>query len=164
MKITHQRLLEVLRYSRSTGIFTWRVSTSNNMKVGDVAGGPDNRGYIKISIDGVRYYAHRLAWFYVTGKWPTVLIDHRNLNKSDNRFKNLRSADHSKNHANAPMQVNNTSGAKGVYFHKRARRWIAQITIRQVNYYLGSFKSRSAASRAYRQASTTTFKEFARAR
>ncbi|MFW4291481.1 HNH endonuclease [Salmonella enterica subsp. enterica serovar Paratyphi C] len=46
-------------------------------------------GYIRIYINKKWYLAHRLAWLYVTGKWPINVIDHINRNKADNRFINL---------------------------------------------------------------------------
>ena len=162
MKLIHQRLLAVLRYNRSTGIFVWRISTNSRIKVGDVAGCPDDRGYIKIKIDGVAYYAHRLAWFYVKRRWPPKLIDHRNLKKDDNRFRNLRCGTHSQNHANATSNASNTSGFKGVSWHSRARKWRAGIGIDGRTHYLGLHSSRRAARAAYKVAAAEHFGDFAR--
>lgn len=162
MPLTHKKLLSVLRYNPRTGIFVWKISPSNNAPAGSAAGCADDRGYVKIRIDGTVYYGHRLAWFYVHGKWPKKLLDHRNLLKSRNVIKNLRQCNHSQNKANRRKQRNNTSGVKGVYWHKRAHRWIAQIMVKKRNTYLGSYKSKRAAALAYRTAAKVSFGEFSR--
>ena len=162
MKLTHQRLVEVLRYNRSTGLFTWKISINSRARAGDIAGCPDDRGYIKIRIDGVKYYAHRLAWFYVKGVWPPKLIDHRDLKRPNNKFRNLRCGTHSLNHANVKPGRANRSGFKGVSWHRKAKKWVAQITIDQTNRYLGLHTSKRAARAAYLKAATEHFGEFAR--
>lgn len=92
-------LLEQLRYEPETGLFWWRRSGSGRRtdraagaKVyGSWAGEPDG---IAITIKGVIYRAHRLAWLMMTGEDPKELtIDHVNRDPFDNRFANLRLAD-----------------------------------------------------------------------
>ncbi|EFE1615700.1 hypothetical protein CKI87_000297 [Escherichia coli] len=61
--------MEVLDYNKETGIFTWKKKLSARGAVGKVAG-TISYGYNAINIDGVRYFAHRLAWLYVYGEWP----------------------------------------------------------------------------------------------
>lgn len=63
------RLREVLDYNPKTGIFIWKVVRHNGNNIGDIAGYTHSRGYVIISVDGNQYKAHRLAWFYVKGKW-----------------------------------------------------------------------------------------------
>ena len=64
-----------------TGIFAWRVRRGDGKRVpGDIAGGPISGGYRGICIDYHLYSAHRLAWLYQTGKWPTE-IDHINRDR-----------------------------------------------------------------------------------
>ncbi|WP_170996193.1 hypothetical protein [Escherichia coli] len=53
--------MEVLDYNKETGIFTWKKKLSARGAVGKVAG-TISYGYNAINIDGVRYFAHRLAW------------------------------------------------------------------------------------------------------
>jgi hypothetical protein len=96
----HQRLelnltylKHILAYNELTGIFTWKVSKSSKTVVGSIAGTLHPNGYIYIGIDGYGYRAHRLAWFYVYGKWPADQIDHINFIKTDNSINNLRDVD-----------------------------------------------------------------------
>lgn len=82
------RLREVLDYNPITGKFVWKVKTGARTVVGSEAGCIDHYGYMKISLDGVVYSAHYLAWLYVHNKWPDK-VKHRNGNRSDNRMDNL---------------------------------------------------------------------------
>jgi hypothetical protein len=90
--ITAERLRNLLSYDRKTGLFRWLVRTSNRISVGDVAGGKHVGGYRKISIDGVSYLAHVLAVLTVTGRFPARPVRHRNGNRADDRWRNLRVA------------------------------------------------------------------------
>ncbi|MCK9994454.1 MAG: hypothetical protein Dbin4_02974, partial [Alphaproteobacteria bacterium] len=99
-ELTQSRLKELLHYDPDTGVFTRRVQTSSNARVGDVAGCLHPEGYRHIQIDGKRYAAHRLAWLYMTGEWPTNQLDHLNGVRDDNRWGNLREATHGQNQQN----------------------------------------------------------------
>lgn len=79
MQLSHEELLRVLNYDPLAGVFIWRVSLTNTVNIGDVAGNL-MRGYWQIGIHNKRYLAHRLAWFYIKGKMPTQFIDHVNRN------------------------------------------------------------------------------------
>jgi len=151
------RLKELLIYDPDTGIFTRRVSVSNR-QAGEVAGYISN-GYVIIAIDGRNHYAHRLAWAYMTGEWPTIDIDHWDRDKSNNRFKNLRHAGSSMNHGNSVMPITNTSGVKGVCpSGSLTKPWKAQIQRR----YLGSFATVEEAKACYDEAARELYKEFYR--
>lgn len=69
------------------------------------------------------------------------LTDHENRNKLDNRRSNLRTADKSLNGINREKQKNNASGFKGVYWHKKANKWMVDITIKGKYIYLGLYCS-----------------------
>ena len=62
-----------------------------------IAGSVTGVGYRQIQIDGIFYYASRLAWFYMTKEWPEFIVDHENENKEDNSWDNLREATDSQN-------------------------------------------------------------------
>lgn len=71
--ISAERLRELLSYDLDTGVFIWR-HRRRGIRVGDVAGYKDRLGYINITIEYRRYFAHRLSWFYVYGYWPPAEI------------------------------------------------------------------------------------------
>lgn len=89
--ITWERLVELLHYDPETGEFTWKKPTSNRVKIGSKANNiSPTTGEVRVRVDGKLYSGHRLAWFYMTKDWPELLIDHRNGQRADNRFSNLR--------------------------------------------------------------------------
>jgi hypothetical protein len=83
-------------------------------------------------------------------------MDHKNLNRADDRWSNLREATASQNQANILKKSSNTSGAKGVCWRKDSRKWQAQICINGKRRYLGSFDTREAAA-AYAAAAKEHF-------
>lgn len=129
-----------LKYERDSGNFFWIKRKSPTCKMGEPIGTESSNGYLMIRIFGKRYYSHRLAWFFHYGKWPSDQIDHINGNRKDNRISNLRCVSNLENHKNMKMPKTNTSGAVGVSFNKRDKRWYAQIKSRMKTIPLGSSK------------------------
>ena len=160
--LTRARLTSLLAYDQTTGHFAWRVATNGRVKVGQRAGSPNRDGYIQIKIDRRLYGAHRLAWFYVYGAWPVEEIDHRNGRRADNSLSNLREATRAQQMANLKRPRTNTSGFKGVSFHKKRRRWRAYIAVDGRPRHLGYFDTAEAAHAAYAAAAAEQFGEFAR--
>ena len=155
-ELTAEYLRSILHYDPATGIFTWRVSTSNRVRAGDVAGCQNGSGYLLIKVQSRLYPAHRLAWLYVYGVWPKDQIDHINRNRSDNRRANLREVTNKQNGQNASKRSDNTSGHPGVSWHKRDFKWVAQIMHNQKLIHLGYFSileealsARKAAEKLY---------------
>lgn len=147
-KLTAERLREVLTYDAETGTFTWRVQVGNRGRIGNRAGHRDARGYWRIQVDGKSMLAHRAAWLYMTGDLPDVLIDHRNCDLSDNRFKNLRVADAAVNAQNR-RRGHGASGVLGVSRRPDCDRWHARIYVGGRLKYLGLFKTSELAHEAY---------------
>ena len=161
MAITAERLRELLHYNPDTGVFTWRAAIGK-IVAGDVAGSPSCRGYRQVTVDYRNYKAHRLAWLYMTGAWPKDQIDHINLNKDDNRWRNLRVVDGSKNQANKRAHADNKSGFKGVNWHSFARKWRAAIGVKGKHIHLGFFDTPHQAYAKYCLAARKYHGEFAR--
>lgn len=159
--LTAEKLRSLFDYDPNTGVFRYKVAPSNQsrLKVGDIAGHVRGGRYLVIGINGIKYYANRLAWLYMYGAWPENLVDHKNRCKVVNRLDNLRPATQSQNKANAPKPANNTSGFKGVTRSKA--RWRAQITFQGQVMYLGNFKTREEAHEAYLKRARELFGEFA---
>lgn len=125
--LTYERLRTVLRYVPGSGHFYWLLAISPNVHKGQRAGSLHSQGYINIKIDGRLYKGHRLAWCYVEGYFPEDDVEHRDLCRSNNRWRNLRLADDSKNQANTPRRSDNTSGFKSISRRKDSGKWRARI-------------------------------------
>jgi hypothetical protein len=128
-------------------------------KAGCPAGYLHRRGYTRVYVDGVQYQAHRVIWLMMTGAWPVNEMDHRNRDKGDNRFSNLREATHSQNIANYPRLANNRSGFRGVCRDRNA--WRSQIGLNGKTKFLGFFATPEAAHAEYAKAAKLLFGEYA---
>lgn len=137
-----------LMYDPISGNFTWRHSPKYDVYVGDVAGSLRKDGYWKITVQGKHYLAHRLAWYFMYGCWPTDLIDHIDCNKSNNAIANLREANKVLNSQNRKNIVpKNKAGLLGAY--KKRHRWESKIVVDGVIRRLGIFDTPAEASEAY---------------
>ena len=160
--LTQARLKEMLSYDEESGIFTWLKITSNRVKVGSIAGSTRKDGYVDIRVDAVRYRAHRLAWLYVHGEMPELFIDHIDGNPSNNRITNLRQATQQQNTYNMRKNSKNTSGFKGVHFHKGTNKWRAVASVNDYPKHIGLFETAEEASNAYQAWCVINRGEYAR--
>jgi hypothetical protein len=155
-ELTVERLRSLFSYDEKTGIFTRRVKRGIKFQPGEVAGSkPDRDGHVRISVDYVRYQAHRLAWLYVHGKWPSKSLDHVNGIGSDNRIENLREATSSENQQNLRRPLKrNQSKLLGAFIQRKGGHvgWAAAIGINGKQKYLGYFKTAEGAHAAYLKA------------
>jgi hypothetical protein len=90
-----------------------------------------------------------------------MYTDHINLNRSDNRKINLRTCTLTQNICNRNLQCNNTSGYRGVAWHKANKKWVAVIAVNRNKIYLGSFFDAKEAAIVYNKAAIKYFGEFA---
>lgn len=102
-------------------------------------------------------YMHRLILGLEAGEFT----DHINGDRLDNRRENLRQATVGQNTANTGLTTRNRSGFKGVYFHRRTGKWIAQIKVAGRKKHLGTFSAAKDAARAYDEAARNAFGHFA---
>lgn len=148
--VTQERLKELMDYNPETGEFVRKVRRGRMGAVGSLAGTVNRKGYVIIEIDGQPYTAHRLAWLFMTGEMPMDQVDHRDRNKQNNAWSNLREATNAQNHQNRvdPLK-SNKSGFLGVCLHKTAQKWVAQIKKDGRRIYLGLHETPEAAHAAY---------------
>ena len=133
----HVYLKSILKYFPHNGTFVWKQARGC-VKRGTIAGQNNNKGYISIRIDGLLYYAHRLAYYYMTECDPGELeIDHRDRNRSNCKFSNLRLATRSDNLLN--------HGRISRYTIKSHNRYMAKFSLRNIDYYLGCFATEEEA-------------------
>lgn len=159
---TVQRLHELLTYDSFTGELRWKIDRGGckGAKAGDLAGTVRKDGYVVISIDSSPCLGQRIAWAMMTGQWPVLIVDHIDLNPSNNRWSNLRLATGVQSIANRKTPSTNTSGVRGV--RERNGRFLAQIRINGKAKFLGSYSTMTEAKDAYDTAYKAAHKEFAR--
>jgi hypothetical protein len=161
LSLTHSQLLYFLEYEPVSGYFTWIRPQARRMKKGMVAGCLDKSGYWHIQICGNTYLAHRLAWLYMTGLWPKHQIDHKDQNRSNNSYTNLREATSNENCRNAKLSIKNTSGIKGVHWNAGMKKWQAYIYVGSKKIHVGTFDSIELANSAALRSRNDHHKEFA---
>jgi HNH endonuclease len=152
--LDHAKLIDALEYNENTGEFIWRKKIASKVVVGKRAGNnkPIPNGYLTMRVFGKNYYQHRMAWFYVHGRWPKHEIDHINQDKTDNRISNLREVTRLENCRNSPLRPNNTSGYCGVVWDKSRQVWVARIIEGGREKFLGYFNNKEDAAEARKQA------------
>lgn len=149
--LSQDRLKELLSYAPETGIFVWL----QGKKADSIAGSEDDKGYISICIQYVRFKAHHLAWFYMYGEWR--MLDHKEWPPSNNAINNLRPATYSQN--NHRKHTYNPLGQTGVRF--RSGFYEAHIRINGVVTRIGKYDTLGEAGEAYKQRAREVFGEFA---
>lgn len=149
--LTKEQILSRFTFDKETGIFRFR-SDEKRKKAGDIAGFKTIYGYIQIAFGKKRYFAHRLAWVVVYGKWPETELDHINRIRDDNRIENLRITTHSINLFNQKLRADNKSGYRRVSLHRPTGKWTAHITAHGKSKYLGYFDDPKDAYAAYMKA------------
>ena len=135
-KILHEELKLLLDYDPNSGLFYWKNNQSKKCRKGTVAGSLNPSGYIKITINRISFYAHRLAWLFYYGYLPEKSIDHIDRNRSNNRIDNLREVSQSCNTRNTGNFSHNSSGVKGVRYDSVRNKWRVEIKVNSVNIFL----------------------------
>lgn len=165
-RISAERLRELVHYDPATGVFTWLprpLSEFNgkeqlmrlfNRRFAGTEAGCKRARYTTVRLDNKSYWAHRLVWLYVFGRWPEALIDHRNGDPYDNRLLNLREADSVLNAENRrrPMKGKKLGLPLGVEFHPHPglqKPYMARIRSRGVQTFLGCYATPDEAAAAY---------------
>ena len=170
--LTASRLRDLLIYDPESGEFSWlpRVGTDRVTKIfngqfaGHPAGSMADGWYTRICIDQRNYRAHRLAWLYMTGEWPECEVDHINLDKSDNRWSNLRIGSHVENCWNCGPKSRKRSGLPKGVTRSNSGGYRARIKVRGQEKHLGHFETKEAAAAAYVEGSLRYHPKFGRSR
>ena len=153
--ITQKRLKELLHYNELTGLFTRLAIPNakgiNSTHIGKIAGSTGTDGYVVIRLDKRPYKAHRLAWLYMYGEFPTGSIDHKDHDRANNRIKNLSAVTHSENMKNLKPR---RAECFGVYKTKgnRNKSWKAVITVQDKEVFLGYHTTKHEAITARKKA------------
>ena len=143
------------------GMLLWKNPKTNRLKKGAVAGTLKD-GYRRVNLNYTLYYVHRLVWLYHYGVMPLGMIDHIDMDRSNNRIENLREATPTQNSMNRLKTKSNSSGFKGVSFHEKTQKWRAACSVNGSRKYLGLYKSPEEAHAAYVQEVTKHYGEYGR--
>ena len=170
---TQDYLNEALIYDQSGGTLTWKtrplhhftnahgMNTFNSQHSGKTVLSEANGRYFVIRIAGKVYLSHRVIWKLMTGVDPISKIDHRDTNKKNNAWKNLRQATQQQNGFNRGLSSTNKTGFKGVSWDKRDSKFYASIRAGGKSTSLGRFNTKEEAAEAYRSAALKAHGEFA---
>lgn len=105
----------------------------------------DAPSYAITTIDRRNVGMHRMIVKAPSNKF----VDHINGNGLDNRESNLRICNRRQNGWNRRINKNNTSGYRGVSWHKRQRKWAASIHLKGKGIAIGYYTTAECAARAY---------------
>jgi hypothetical protein len=161
MTLTAEQLREMLFYNPETGEWIWLVSPCNSITIGDRAGHIDDHGYWRIGIKNRRQRAHRLAWLYMTGAWPAGEIDHKDMNRANCVWSNLRPASCAQNRSNTGARRHNPLGLKGVT-KRPTGKYLASIQVNKKKIHIGLYITPEEAHAAYCLKAAELHGEFAR--
>lgn len=142
-------------YDPETGIV---IRKATGLKAGWVNG----NGYLRVNVETKKVYIHHLAWVLATGVPAKALVDHRNGDKMDNRFANLRECTDTENHRNSKQRAHSRNPYKGVRPMKNSKNWCARIRVDNREVWLGSHATPELAHAAYCAAALRFHGEFAR--
>lgn len=150
--ITQSQLKKLLHYNPETGVFTW-LERDNNKRfnalcAGNIVGAICPNGYLITSINNKSIRLHKLAFLYMEGRIPRY-VDHKNRNKSDNSWDNLRECTASESAHNTGLKPNNKSGFKGVRWNKQCGKWQAVVKLDYKQHHVGLFATPKEAALAY---------------
>lgn len=116
----------------------------------------DGSGYVATSRNRKPVAIHRIIMAVTDG---SIMVDHKNRNKLDNRRCNLRLCNQSQNIANRPLQHNNKTGFRGVSIFGNKYRCTIMVQKKQI--YMGLFDCPVVAAKKYDEAAWEHFGEFA---
>jgi HNH endonuclease/AP2 domain len=158
--LTAEAVRRLFIYDPYSGLLQYRERGPRRPR-GWFAGAKDPKsGYLRVQVGLRKYLVARLAWLWMTGQWPKDDVDHVDLDRTNNRWGNLRPATRAQNIVNSGLRATNKSGFKGVSF--KNGRWRATIRTGGRCLHLGYFPSPEEASRVYEEAASQSFGEFHR--
>jgi hypothetical protein len=142
------------------GVLYWKIKTARCVKIGQPAGTLDKRtGYHRVRVDCKFQKAHRIIFLYHHGYLPDF-VDHIDGNKTNNKIENLRGATLSQNCMNQKISTRNTSGTKGVMWHKRDKKWFVQLRVNSKCHSFGYYEDKELAELVAIEATNKLHKEF----
>ena len=144
--------LKLFTYDPVTGLLRWAVPRGP-LKVGDLAGSNNGRGYIRVNFNGKLRLRSHLVWLMHTGAWPSQQLDHIDGNSLNDRVENLREVSNLQNQrAITKPRVTNSTGFRGVCLTSDGTKYRATLNIGRKQVFLGHFDTAEAAHQRYTEA------------
>jgi len=156
------------KYQISNYGYVKSLAQGNPKKVQDriLKFGKNHKGYLRAVLyqNGKRKYiaVHKLvAQTFLFDYDSAKQIDHKDLNRLNNRVGNLRMCTQGQNQGNSPKITKKCSSIfKGVRWRKDNRKWSTHITYDHKTYVLGCFTTQIKAAKAYDRKAIELFGEF----
>lgn len=139
--VNSDKLNEYLKYDPETGYLTWIKKPNKKIGINARAGYLHKSGYRQLNFLGKTYPEHRIIWCMVNGEFPKGQIDHINHIRDDNRFSNLREVSHAENARNRTKSKTSRVKEVGIWYCKRRKRYIAEITFNNKKVFQRSFEN-----------------------
>ena len=169
--LTHERVKELFDYDAEQGLLIWKErpvedfkikrawKTWNTQFLGKAFGGIDTLNKNRATpskrrrgcVNRKKVLHYRLVWLFHNKKIPKI-IDHIDQNSLNDKIENLRPSNALHNQRNTKMDHRNTSGVTGVCWDKCNNKWLANITVKGKQIYLGRFTNKEDAIQARKEA------------
>ena len=118
-------------------------------------------GYERIKIKNKSYLVHRVVFLLHYGYLPEY-VDHIDQDKLNNKVENLRECPYKgSNTINSKARSDNTSGFKGVTWHKTSKKWHSSVYYKGKRHYLGVYEDINEAALVYNNKAIELFGPFA---
>lgn len=140
-ELTKEIIEKYFRYDRSSGKIFWNLREGNpggfNTRwAGKEIDAIDARGYITFKFNCKEFKgtlkAHQIVFFLETGEWLDV-IDHKDQNRSNNFYQNLRRSDKMRNALNQKVRSTNTTGHSNISMQNG--KFVVQKSIAGTRYF-----------------------------
>ena len=163
---SRDRLSQIFTHDITTGLFTWKIRTSNRVNVGDIAGYIDLIGRRVIRIDSELYYAYVLVWIWCSDEPVPDEIDHIDMNKGNDAFNNLRAATRQQSSYNKGVRPDSGTGVKGVEYEASRNKYKPYIkdAVTGKKIHLGRYDTLEEAKKVREAAAEKMHGEFVRHR
>lgn len=146
--MTNEELIKIFkeRLEYKENALYWKTGPKQGKLAGYKA--KDGRIQVAITLPVQRYklyYAHQII-FAIYNNYIAELVDHKDMDNTNNHPYNLRDATKQLNGMNRGIPKDNTSGVKGVYLIKKTGRWKAAIGHNFKSIHIGVFDTKEEAA------------------
>jgi len=138
---------------REDDLYWLNTGTGRPKRKNGLVGSKIKHGYRQAHLSDGSYLVHRIIWEMFNGPIPSEMtVDHKDRNPENNNINNLRLA--------TMQQQTRNSRAKGFYWDKRGKKFVAEIRVDGRSIKLGYFNNELDARAEYLRARKRHFKEF----